>query len=322
MNPKMKCLATGALVLSVCAAVAADIAESWAETLGDAEAIGRFQPVGEADTFDMEYWSLEQAKLGKAAEKPLARRVALVTGAGGAIGAATARAFAAEGAEVVLLDVDLEAAKRSAAAAGPRALALKADVTVRQDVADTFDRAAERFGGVDIVVSNAGAAHTGAMADIPETTLREAFEINFFSHQNVARAAVQVMRAQAMGGALLFNVSKQALNPGPDFGAYGTSKSALLALVRQYALEHGKDGIRVNALNPDRIRSGLLTEEMIRSRAGSRGVTPETYMAGNLLGREVTAEDVGRAFVFAALMDKTTGAVIPVDGGNVAAMPR
>ena len=125
-----------------------------------------------------------------------------------------------------------------------------------------------------------------------------------------------------MGGALLFNVSKQAINPGPDFGAYGTSKAALLALVRQYALEHGADGVRVNALNPDRIRSGLLTPEMIQTRAASRGVTEAAYMAGNLLGEEVTAEDVADAFVFAALMRKTTGAVIPVDGGNVAAMLR
>ena len=130
------------------------------------------------------------------------------------------------------------------------------------------------------------------------------------------------MKAQGLGGCLLFNVSKQAVNPGPDFGAYGTSKAALLALVRQYALEHGADRIRVNALNPDRIRSGLLTDAMIASRASSRGVDEAAYMAGNLLGQEVTAEDVAEAFVFTALMKKTTGAVITVDGGNVAAMMR
>ena len=96
----------------------------------------------------------------------------------------------------------------------------------------------------------------------------------------------------------------------------------MLALVRQYALEHGGDGIRCNAVNPDRIRSGLLTEEMIRSRSASRGVSDEAYMSGNLLGREVLAADVAQAFVFAALLTKTTGAVIPVDGGNVAAMLR
>src|SRR6185295_3282644 len=100
----------------------------------------------------------------------------------------------------------------------------------------------------------------------------------------VAQAAVKVMRAQKLGGALLFNVSKQAVNPGPDFGAYGAAKAALLALVRQYALEHGVDGIRSNALNTDRIRSGLLTPQMIAARAHARGVDEATYMAGNLLG--------------------------------------
>ena len=131
-----------------------------------------------------------------------------------------------------------------------------------------------------------------------------------------------MFRAQGMGGALLFNVSKQAVNPGPDFGAYGTSKAALLALVRQYALELGPEGVRCNGVNADRIRSGLLTDEMINARSASRGLTPGAYMSGNLLGQEVRAEHVAQAFVFAALMNRTTGAVLPVDGGNVAAMLR
>jgi NAD(P)-dependent dehydrogenase (short-subunit alcohol dehydrogenase family) len=138
----------------------------------------------------------------------------------------------------------------------------------------------------------------------------------------VAQAAVEVFRRQAMGGALLFNVSKQAVNPGDGFGAYGAPKAALLSLVRQYALELGRNGVRVNAVNPDRIRSGLLTDEMIASRAKSRGVSEADYMGGNLLGQEVRAEDVAQAFVFQALMLRTTGAVLTVDGGNVAAMLR
>jgi NAD(P)-dependent dehydrogenase (short-subunit alcohol dehydrogenase family) len=304
------------------AAVVGDIAEAWAQALLAAEAVGRFEPVGEADTFDMEYWSLEQAKLGKRAARRLAGRVVLITGAAGAIGAAAARAFAAEGAELALLDLDGEAAHDLARAISPRAASLACDVTRSDEVEQAFDAACARFGGVDIVVSNAGAAVTGEMASLPDETLRASFELNFFAHQSVARAAAARFRAQGLGGVLLFNASKQAFNPGPGFGAYGASKTALLALMRQYALELGVEGVRVNALNPDRIRSGLLTPGMIEARAVARGVTEAAYMAGNLLGVEVTAEDVAQAFVFAALMEKTTGAVIPVDGGNVAAMPR
>jgi NAD(P)-dependent dehydrogenase (short-subunit alcohol dehydrogenase family) len=121
---------------------------------------------------------------------------------------------------------------------------------------------------------------------------------------------------------LLFNVSKQALNPGANFGAYGTSKAALLALMRQYALEGGDAGVRVNAINADRIRSGLLDEAMIRDRAAARGISEAAYMGGNLLGAEVRAVDVAAAFVALAGMERTTGAVLTVDGGNVPAMVR
>lgn len=303
------------------AAINADVAEIWAKVALEADALGAYEPVNEAETFDMEYWSLEQAKLGKAAEKRLGRHIVLITGAGGAIGEATARAFAAEGAELVLLDIDGAALKRVASGLNG-ALALACDVTAPGEVARAFASAVARFGGLDIVVSNAGAAHTGMVADLLDATLRQSFELNFFAHQAVAQAAIRVFRAQGGGGALIFNVSKQAVNPGPNFGAYGTAKAALLALARQYALEHGGEGVRVNAINPDRIRSGILTPDMVRNRASARGVSEDEYLQGNLLGLEVTADDVAQAFVFAALMRSTTGAMVPVDGGNVAAMPR
>jgi NAD(P)-dependent dehydrogenase (short-subunit alcohol dehydrogenase family) len=130
------------------------------------------------------------------------------------------------------------------------------------------------------------------------------------------------MRAQGTGGALLFNVSKQAVNPGADFGPYGLPKAATLFLVRQYALEYGRDGVRSNAVNADRIRSGLLNPALVAERARARGVSEADYMAGNLLGREVTAADVAQAFLHHALALKTTGDVTTVDGGNVAAMLR
>jgi rhamnose utilization protein RhaD (predicted bifunctional aldolase and dehydrogenase)/NAD(P)-dependent dehydrogenase (short-subunit alcohol dehydrogenase family) len=304
------------------ARVAADLAESAVETITDAEAIGRYESISEAQMFDMEYWPLEQAKLGEQKELPLAGQVAVITGAAGAIGAATAKAFAAAGAEVALLDLDETAAKAEAAAIGATALAVRCDVTDPASVRAAFDKVAEAFGGVDIVVSNAGAAWQGRIGEVDEEILRKSFELNFYGHQRVAQAAVKIMLAQGTGGCLLFNVSKQAVNPGPNFGPYGLPKAATLLLVRQYAIDYGAEGIRSNAVNADRIRSGLLTDDFIAERSKARGVSETDYMRGNLLQREVTADDVAQAFLHQALELKTTGDVTTVDGGNIAAALR
>jgi rhamnulose-1-phosphate aldolase/alcohol dehydrogenase len=305
------------------AAIAADIATETIATVTDAEAIGRYEPITEEEMFEVEYWSLEQAKLGKEAEKPLARQVALVTGAGGGIGAATAKALARAGAEVALLDLDGAAAEATAKAIGGAAYALACDVTDARAVDAAFDFVCRRFGGVDIVVSNAGAAWQGRMAEVDDQALRKSFELNFFAHQNVARSAVRVMKAQGTGGALLFNVSKQAVNPGPDFGPYGLPKATTLFLSRQYALEHGGDGIRVNAVNADRIATGIFKDGLLEQRAKARGVTVQQYLSdGNLLKREVKADDVAEAFLYLAQARKTTGCVLTVDGGNIAAALR
>ena len=304
------------------AAITADIAEEWIAVVGDAERVGRFESIAEAEMFGCEYWPLEQAKLGTRKEPPLAGQIAVVTGAAGAIGAATARAFADAGAEVALLDVNLAAAREQAKLVGGSPLALACDVTDGGSVHAAFDQIAAHFGGVDIAVSNAGAAWQGRIGEVAEDILRESFELNFYGHQRVAQAAVKIMLAQGTGGCLLFNVSKQAVNPGPNFGPYGLPKAALLALMRQYALDYGADGIRANAVNADRIRSGLLTEDMIASRAKARGLSEKDYMSGNLLSREVTAEDVAQAFLHQALALKTTADVTTVDGGNIAAAMR
>jgi rhamnose utilization protein RhaD (predicted bifunctional aldolase and dehydrogenase)/NAD(P)-dependent dehydrogenase (short-subunit alcohol dehydrogenase family) len=304
------------------AVIAADIAEAWVEGITGAESIGRFESISEADMFDCEYWPLEQAKLGRAKDLPLAGQIAAITGAGGAIGAATAKAFAAAGAEVALLDIDLAAASERAKAIGGAALAIRCDVTDAASVRSAFAQVATAFGGLDILVSNAGAAWQGRIGEVDEDILRKSFELNFYGHQRVAQAAVRIMLAQRTGGCLLFNVSKQAVNPGPNFGPYGLPKAATLFLVRQYAVDYGADGIRANAVNADRIRSGLLTDDFIRERSRARGVSEKDYMSGNLLGREVTAEDVAQAFLHQALALKTTADVTTVDGGNIAAALR
>jgi rhamnose utilization protein RhaD (predicted bifunctional aldolase and dehydrogenase)/NAD(P)-dependent dehydrogenase (short-subunit alcohol dehydrogenase family) len=304
------------------ARIAADIGEMWIEAVRDAEAIGSFRPLTKVDLFPLEYWSLEQAKLAANKPKPLTGQVLLVTGGGGAIGAATARLFAREGAHVVVFDLDADKAGQVAKSAGNDAVPVPGDVTRPADVAAAFDRAVSTFGGVDIVVSNAGAAWEGAIGELDDAVLRQSFELNFFAHQSVAQQAVRIFRAQGTGGVLLFNASKQSVNPGARFGAYGLPKAATLFLSRQYALDYGKEGIRSNAVNADRIRSGLLTGDMIASRSKARGVSERDYMSGNLLGQEVTAEDVAQAFLHQALADRTTADVTTVDGGNIAAAMR
>ena len=303
------------------AALAADIAVSAIDTIRHAEAIGRFASLSEADMFDMEYWSLEQAKLAAAKEQPLVAQVAVITGAAGSIGAATARIFASAGAEVALLDIN-ERAVCDVAKTIDGALAVGCDVTNAASVNHAFERVIEAFGGMDILVSNAGAAWQGRIGEVEESVLRQSFELNFYAHQRVAQAAVQIMRAQGTGGCLLFNVSKQAVNPGASFGPYGLPKAATLFLVRQYALECGCDGIRANAVNADRIRSGLVNDAFIAERARARGVSGSEYLTDNLLRCEVTADDVAEAFLHLALELKTTASVTTVDGGNIAAALR
>jgi rhamnose utilization protein RhaD (predicted bifunctional aldolase and dehydrogenase)/NAD(P)-dependent dehydrogenase (short-subunit alcohol dehydrogenase family) len=302
------------------ASVTADIAEANVEVITAAESIGRFKVISEKDRFDMEYWSLEQAKLTIDSKKPLAGKVCLVTGGGSGIGAATARAFSVQGAEICVIDKNFKSAQAVAEPLG--ALAIACDVTKINEVTKAFDQACTMFGGVDIVISNAGAAWQGRIGEISDKILRKSFELNFWSHQNVAQNAVRVMLAQGQGGCLLFNTSKQAVNPGKDFGPYGLPKAATLFLMRQYAIDYGFEGIRSNAVNADRIRSNLLTAEMIKSRSSARGLSETEYMGGNLLGCEVHADDVAQAFVDLAKAEKTTTAVITVDGGNIAAALR
>ncbi len=304
------------------ARINADIAKSTTEAVLQAESIGCFESISESEVFGIEYWDMEQAKVKKVQHDVFAGKVAMVTGAAGAIGLATAKAFRERGAEVAILDLDVESLENAKSNLGPDTLAIACDVTDRASVSEAFRKICRRFGGIDIVVSNVGAALQGRIGEVADEVLRKSFELNFFSHQAISQEAVTIMKQQGIGGNLLYNVSKQAVNPGPDFGPYGLPKAATLFLVRQYALDHGRDGIRANGINADRIRSGLLNDDMISSRSKARGLSTREYMAGNLLKLEVTAEDVADAFVHLALEKKTTGSITTVDGGNIAAALR
>ncbi len=304
------------------ARIAADLGEQSARVMSGGIAAGGFRSIGEDDIFDMEYWSLEQAKLGKGASPPFRGRIVLVTGAAGAIGRAIVQVFRSNGASVFLVDRDGDALGHTLKKAGRDAGGIVLDLAAEAAGQAAVEACVKRFGGLDIAISNAGAAWTGEMASLPEATLRQSFELNFFAHHHLAQAAVAVMRAQGRGGQLLFNVSKQAVNPGRGFGAYGLPKAATFFLVRQLALELGADGIRVNGVNADRIRSGLLTDAFIAERAQARGIDADAYMAGNLLKREVEARHVAEVFAMLARAERTTGHVMTVDGGNVEASLR
>ncbi len=304
------------------AAIAADLAEQGIVAMAYGQDCGGFYPVGDAEIFDMEYWSLEQAKLGTAAPPALAGRVVLITGGAGAIGAATARALADQGANIFVVDQSEDGLQQVLGALGPGHDGLAIDITRKGAARRATDACVARFGGLDILVSNAGAAWSGEMKDMDDALLRQSFELNFFAHQRFSRAATRIFEAQGRGGQILFNVSKQAVNPGRGFGAYGLPKATTFFLLRQLALELGPIGVRVNGINADRIRSGLLDDDFIAERARARGVDEATYMAGNLLGREVEARHVAQAFVALALSERTTAHVMTVDGGNIEAALR
>jgi len=304
------------------AAVAADLAEQGIAAMSNGEDCGGFFPVEAELLFDMEYWSLEQAKLGKGKRPELSGRVVLITGGGGAIGLATAQAFAGKGANVFLVDLEPSALGSALQVLGPGHDGIALDITGDGAAQSAINACAARFGGLDILVSNAGAAWTGEMSVLDDAVLRKSFELNFFAHQTFAKAAANLFQVQGQGGQILFNVSKQAVNPGKGFGAYGLPKAATFFLLRQLALELGSKGVRVNGINADRIRSGLLDDAFIAERSKARGIDEGTYMAGNLLQREVEARHVGDAFVALALSERTTAHVMTVDGGNIEAALR
>lgn len=308
------------------AKIAADIYEHTIEIIHNAFNIGDYVPLGDSDLFDMEYWSLEQAKLGKSKPPKLQGKVVYLTGAASGIGLATAHLFAQHGANVCLADLDQEKLAQAKDDIQKKwktgVIALVVDVTNEKVVKDSYCQVVETFGGCDILVSNAGNAVQGRIGEVGADIVRKSFELNFFAHQTLASEAVKIFLAQKYGGVLLFNASKAAFNPGKDFGPYALPKAGVVALTKQYALDYGKDGVRSNALNADRIRTGLFTEKFVAERAAARGLQPDDYFKDNLLGREVYAEDVAEGFLYLALAEKTTGSIITVDGGNIAASPR
>jgi NAD(P)-dependent dehydrogenase (short-subunit alcohol dehydrogenase family) len=298
-----------------------------------AEAISRYAPIDESEKFRIEYWALEEAKLRRMPKpKPLATRIALVTGAGSGIGRAIALRLAAEGACVVVSDRDTEAAATVAAEIGGSdvAVSVSLDVTDENAVAAAVQQAVLAFGGVDLVVNNAGLSLSKSLLD---TTARDwdlQHDVMAKGSFLVSRETARVLIAQGMGGDVVYISSKNSIFAGPNNVAYGAAKADQAHQVRLLAAELGPHGIRVNGINPDGVvrGSGIFAGGWGADRAAVYGVPEEKlgefYAQRTLLKREVLPEHIANA-VFAITggdLTHTTGLHIPVDAGVAAAFLR
>ena len=313
-----------------------DIYHHTIAVLGQASAFGRYVSLSAREAFDVEYWPLELYKLTLAPpEKELARRIVLVTGGGSGIGRAVAQRLAVEGAHVAITDVDAESAKRVAdevtkAVGGGRALGLPMDVTSEASVRAAFEATVLAWGGLDILVSNAGIAHSAPVDKMALSDWERSFAVNSTGHFLVAREAMRVLIRQGIGGSLVFVATKNVMSPGKDFAAYSAAKAAEAQLAKVLALEGAPHGIRSNIINPDAVfqDSKLWSEEIRRERAAAQGIgvdqIEDFYRKRNLLGARILPEDVAQAVLFLASdrAAKTTGCTLTVDGGVKDAFPR
>jgi rhamnulose-1-phosphate aldolase/alcohol dehydrogenase len=302
------------------------------EVMAGAHALGGFTSLDEGESFAVEYWPLELYKLSLAPPPgELQGTVALVTGAAGGIGRAVVETLASAGACVVAYDLDGDGAAEAVSELGDAGAAVAGDVTSEESVGAAFAAAVDAFGGVDVVVSNAGVASSAA---IEETTLAE-WERNHAilgtGYFLVARAAFGVLRAQRRGGSVVFVASKNALVAGKNAAAYSSAKAAELHLARCLAEEGGEAGIRVNTVNPDAVLQGsrIWGSAWREERAASYGIEPEEleehYRKRTTLGVNILPEDIAEAvlhFASARRSGKSTGNVLNVDGGVPAAYPR
>jgi len=301
-----------------------------------ASTVSEYQGLPEQEAFDIEYWLLEEAKLQRMPKpKSLAGRVAFVTGGAGGIGRATAERLMAEGACVVLADIDAGAladtmtdfAKRYG---GDSVRSVTLDVTKEEAVASTFAEACVEFGGVDILVSNAGIASSAPVEDTTLAMWNKNIDILATGYFLVSREAFRLFRRQAIGGNIVFVASKNGLASSPNASAYCTAKAAEIHLARCLALEGADAGIRVNTVNPDAVLRGskIWNGEWREQRAASSKIEvtdlEEHYRKRSMLKLNVFPEDIAEAIYFLAsdLSAKSTGNIINVDAGNAQSFTR
>ena len=291
--------------------------------------------LSDEETYGFDFWELERYKLSLIPPPlPLVGRIVVITGAASGIGRGVALHLASQGAATVLADMDRDGLEEVAELAGRHGVEEPAitvgDQTDPAAVAMTIRTAIRRFGGVDGAVLNAGIGMTGSLTDLTADQWNRAINVNLTSAFLLTQALMKVMDTQGTGGSLVYIASKNAFSPGAGFGAYSVSKAGMIQLMRIAALEGGRFGMRSNAINPDAVfDNSRLWEGGIREeRAAAHGVLPEEledfYAARNLLNRRVTSLDIAQAaeFLLSDQSSRTTGAVIPVDGGVAAAFPR
>jgi rhamnulose-1-phosphate aldolase/alcohol dehydrogenase len=318
------------------ARVAAEYLVNTINVIRWAEGVDTYEPISEQEAFDIEYWPLEEAKLQRLPKpKELEGRIALVTGGGGGIGGAVARRLLADGANVVLTDIDPGALQSAMgelvqAHGADRVRGIQGDVTSEAAVRGWFAYTAREFGGLDILVSNAGIASASPVDETSLATWQRNIDILATGYFLVAREGYSLMKRQGRGGSIIFVGSKNALVASAGAAAYCTAKAAELHLARCLALEGAEHGIRVNVVNPDavirgsRIWSGSWRAERAASNRIDEDKVEEFYRQRSLLKRNVLPEDVAEAVAFFASdrSSKSTGNIVNVDAGNVTAFPR
>ena len=300
------------------AAIVAELYDHSIDVFMRAEGIGGWHALPEANLFEVEYWDLEQAKLRKGGAAPVyAGEVVVVTGAASGIGRACAESFLKRGAAVVALDINpaIETQYKRVDALG-----IRCDLTDRAAVEAALERATRAFGGVDMLVLNAGIFPSSqSLQDIPAETWQRTMSVNVEANLCLMQACHSLLKLAPCGGRIVVIGSKNVPAPGPGAGAYSASKAAMNQLARVAALEWGKDGIRINSLHPNAVYdTALWTEEVLASRAKAYHLTVEQYKKNNLLKTEVSSKDVAElaAEMCGPLFAKTTAAQVPVDGGN------
>ena len=289
-----------------------------------AEAISKYTSLPRQEAFDIEYWLLEEAKLQRQPkEKPLSRKVALITGSGGGIGRAIADKLISEGATVVFTDISEDYLKEATAKYSPdQAISFQCDVTSADSIQAAVQKASLQFGGLDIVVHSAGLAFSKPVEDTTEADWDLLQDVLVKGQFLLSRAAANIMRKQNLEGNIINIVSKNGLVSGPNNTGYGTAKAAQMHMSRLLATELAPDQIRVNTVNPDGVIIGskIWEGEWAEGRAKAYGITvaelPEFYAKRNILNKIIRPEDIANGvFAFLAVLDKSTGNIINVDGG-------